>query len=135
MKKYVFGLVAMVMAIGMVAFTEKGKSDKKVKLRATTNFYYFPPEENDYSEESVEDKDNWKSIGGDPLDCTNTPEKACLIEVNDDYTELDVNNVRVFRTSVMVANIIAQPGNADPADHIPDLSLSTGLDGKSDKPQ
>lgn len=132
MKSYVFSLVAIMMAIGMVAFTSKDNAAPKKVSALSTAFYYFPPVPGDYSLPSVQNKNNWLSTGGNPTACDGDQNKACLMEVDDDYTEV-INGQREFKTSGNVVNITAIPGDAGATTgHVP--SLTSGILDRTDRP-
>jgi hypothetical protein len=126
-RKYGIGLLALVIAVAAVAFT---KPEKKPFTSHT--FYYVAPGGTDYSESSVENKVNWTSNLMSPPTC-NGSNKACQIDVDDNYTET-VSGVRVFKTTgVFIAQIAAQPGGG--SNYVPiDGSPSVGVTDKADRP-
>ncbi len=129
MKRYFFGLIAILFATGMVAFTKPGLNKKTL---ATYTFYYIPPGGTDFSQSAVQNKANWISNPGTPPTC-NGAAKACQMEVTDTYTELNGSDVRVFKTSGSVVNIVADEGNTANL-YVPIVASSTGLQGKTDRP-
>lgn len=129
MKRYFFGLIAILFATGMVAFTKPGLNKKPL---ATFTFYYIPPGGTDYSQPAVQNKANWISNPSIPPICDGA-NKACEMEVTDTYTELNGSDVRVFKTSGSVVNIVADEGNT--ADlYVPIVPSSTGVQSKKDRP-
>lgn len=127
-KKYGLNLLAVVIALGAVAF----KKDKAFNPPPTSHtFYYQAPGTNPYSETNVESKANWISNPGTVPDCDGSA-KACQMSVDDTYTEI-VNNVRVFKTSGSVATIDAIVGSG--SNYVPTTAgSSVGITAKADKP-
>jgi len=87
-KKYGIGLVAIIIAVSLAAFT----APKKTHLNATHVFEFDGTVSGGYSESNVENTSPtyWKYVGEtseEPL-CDDTPDKACRIAVTDAY----VNN-------------------------------------------
>jgi hypothetical protein len=76
MKKYLFGIFAIVLAIGFSAFTPKKSIGK-----FSTTMYYQPA--SDFSQTAVQNKSNWSTTansGGCGVD-----NKACQVVVDDAY--------------------------------------------------
>lgn len=88
MKKYLFGLAAIVFALGVVAF-----KTAEVK-RAAVVFNYTAPG-GSFSEANVEANANWSVT---TITCPLGTVKACKFTVDDTYTKL-VSGVRVLRTA------------------------------------
>jgi len=82
MKKYFFGILAIVLAISFSAFTNPSK-------KTSTNFLfeYTPPSTGDYSQGSVSDPDNWNLLFG--ADCSGAEEISCVIEVEPQFTHVE----------------------------------------------
>lgn len=120
MKRYLTGIIAVVIAIGMAAFTAPAK-----KPLSTFTFRYTPAT---YTQLQVQDNSNW--VSGASL-CAGTANKACEMEVTDTYTHLDGNN-RVLNTTGNVIAIKAKLGDAG-TDYIPDPGSSTGILSATDK--
>lgn len=133
MKKYIFSILAIVVASATVAFTIPGAHKKSVKLN-THDFYYLPSNPLDFSQNSVKDKQNWKSTGGEPDDCLGDADKACMISVDDTYTR-DSSGTRVFNQTGALANIAVTPGAAGASTgYVPiQGSPSVGIAAKVDK--
>lgn len=130
MKRYISGIVAVIIAVAAFAFTSENKRISKLD---THDFFYFPPTLNPYSQTSVQDKANWKSTNGDPDDCTGSANKACMISVEDTYTR-DSSGIRLFNTSAPFANIVATEGDGGSgAGYVPLQISSTGITGQVDK--
>ena len=77
MTRYLTGILAVVIAIGAVAFTTPSKHFTMV------TFTYTPPTSGDYSQPSVQDKDNWDPA---PTSCQTGSQRACTLEVNSTHT-------------------------------------------------
>ena len=122
MKRYITGIIAVVIAIGMAAFTAPAK-----KPLSTFTFRYTPA--TNYSQLQVQDNSNW--VSGASL-CAGQENKACQMEVTDTYTHLDANNNRVLNTTGNVIVIKAVLG-ADGSDYVPNPSTSTGIPSAIDK--
>ncbi len=73
MKRYLTGILAAIIAISAVAFTQPSKSLDMVI------FTYTPPSPGDYSQSSVQNKDNWEP-GTET--CSEDDIRACSLEVN-----------------------------------------------------
>ncbi|MEO6733992.1 MAG: hypothetical protein ABIN01_22410 [Ferruginibacter sp.] len=130
MKRYIFGTIAVIIATASLAFTNKSTTTKPL---SSHSFYYMAPGGTDYSQTAVQDKANWISNPGTVPTCSGTA-KACRIEVNDSYTELNGSSIRVFKTSGNVAEIVAGEGSV-PELNVPLEQSSTGLDGTTDRAQ
>lgn len=79
MKKYLFGMIAVVLAIGFSAFT------KPVK---TEDFYLFRYDGSITTNHAVEDLSNWKFVAqtDQPVLCNNeSNDRACEIVVSSDF--------------------------------------------------
>lgn len=115
MKKYFFGIIAVIIATGSVAFTKVQKANKKDL--ATYTFRYKPT--SDFTQNSVQTNNNWESgIAG----CGGSLD-ACTMEVTDTYTHLD-GTKRVLNTTGNVINIVATGSGSD---FQPNPSASTGV--------
>jgi hypothetical protein len=121
MKRYLTGIIAIVIATGMAAFTAPAK-----KPLSTFTFRYTP---STYSQLQVQDNSNW--VSGASL-CAGSANKACQMEVTDIYTHLDANNNRVLNTSGNVIVIKAVTG-ANGSDYVPYPPSSTGISSPVDK--
>jgi hypothetical protein len=77
MKRYLTGILAMIIAVCAAAFTQP------VKHADLVPFIYTPPMPGDYSQASVQDKDNW-----DPgsATCSASDQRACTLEVTSAHT-------------------------------------------------
>ncbi|WP_290794970.1 hypothetical protein [Flavihumibacter sp. UBA7668] len=122
-RKYFSGLLAAFLAITMVAFTP---SEKEPERQTTSTFYYVPPEEGDYSLQSVETESNWKIAPLEMPTCDGD-NKACSIEVDND----DTNGSGSLRT--LAFELEAIPGSGSIADHVPDVINTTEILSKVDK--
>lgn len=72
MQRYITAILAIVIAIGMAAFTNP------VKNLDMLTFIYSPQNPGDYSQQSVQDKSNW--IPG-TASCSDDLDKACSLQV------------------------------------------------------
>jgi len=120
MKKYLFGIMAVVFAVAAVAFTKAPKAPT-----ATFPFKYVPVT---YALLDVQTNSNWTS---GTVSCPVPLNKACLIQVTDIYTHL-VGTTRVLNTTGNVLIIKAVHG-ANGIDFVPDVPTSTGIASKADK--
>lgn len=77
MKKYLSGIIAVIIAVGAVAFTMPDQASSMV------TFTYTPPSNDDYRQSSVQDKDNW----GLGLDCSSGVNRACSFQVLPEDTQ------------------------------------------------
>jgi hypothetical protein len=121
MKRYITGIIAVVIAIGMAAFTAPAK-----KPLSTFTFRFTPT---NYTQSLVENNDNW--VSGASL-CTGAANKACQMQVDEAYTHLN-GSERVLNTSGSVIVIKAKQG-ANGTDYVSDPSTSTGISSPVDKP-
>lgn len=129
MKRYITGILAVVIAISAFAFT---KPQEEKKNSTTYTFSYAPT--SDFSQAAVELKSNWESNTTPPSPCLGTANKACQADIDEIYTH-DEGGVRVLNTSTSqgsVLNISAIPG-ANNTDYVPDPSMS-GVSNVVDKP-
>ena len=86
MKRYIFSLVAAIVAISAVAFTApKEHSTSKSKL-IPVPFVYNPPTAGDYSHPSVTNKTRW-SQGS--LSCDGDDDKACQFSAESTQLNMD----------------------------------------------
>lgn len=92
MKKYLIGTIAVVFALGTVAFTKAPKKDKFVNYYFAFNTSYSPTEEN------VEDESKWVLVD-DNSGCTLADQKACKIRVPDSMTS---GNPRTLSSSANI---------------------------------
>ena len=120
MNRYLTAMAAVIIAIGMAAFTAPPK-----KSATTFTFRYTPTT---YTQPQVETNSSW--VSGAAL-CGGTANKACQMEVDEAYTHLD-GSTRVLNTSGSVIVIKAKKG-ANQTDYVPDPSSSTGISSPIDK--
>lgn len=77
MKKYITGILAVIIAVTAVAFkTLPQKMDM-------VTFTYSPPSLDDYSQQSVQDKNNWAPGS----DCSSGENRACSLQVASENTQ------------------------------------------------
>ena len=77
MKRYLTGVIAVIIAIGAVAFTSPARNLTNV------TFMYNAPSGTDYSQASVQNKANWSL--GTPT-CSADQDRACSLQVPSDKT-------------------------------------------------
>ncbi|MEO9020991.1 MAG: hypothetical protein ABI237_14860 [Ginsengibacter sp.] len=83
-KKYGIGILSIVIAVAMAAFT----TPKKTHFAATHVFEFTPPAMNGYSVSNVEATGNWEYLGEYPSQqlCSGS-NKACRVKVTDSYVD------------------------------------------------
>lgn len=129
MKRYILSIFAVIIAVGMAAFTAPENDNKAV---ANYSFYYMAPGGTDFSQPAVQNKNNWKSAPSPLPTCTGS-NKACRIDIVDTYTELDGTGKRVFKTSgSSIVDIVAEEGSTEEL-YVPIVASSTGLHSKIDR--
>jgi len=95
MKKYITGIIAVIIAIGAVAFSNPGN---KVKPLATKIFQYQPPATDPYDQPNVEDRSNWVITNLSSTTCSQADEKACQLLVNTS----DINPDNTLKSSFVI---------------------------------
>lgn len=88
MKKYLFGILAVVLAIGFSAFTKPAKKNNK------TGVYVFAITTSPTTEGIVSNLDNWSKLGlvDDDFSCPDQVDQmACQIQVDEQFTHLIPN--------------------------------------------
>jgi hypothetical protein len=125
MKRIIFGVLAVVIAAGAVAFTTP--SDNRGTLDDFT-FYYIPPVADDYSLTSVEDVANWKTTPAPVLPCTGGSDRACSIVVN------EANTTGVDELRALQFELHAIEGAGMDEDFVPDLSTTSEIISGVNKP-
>jgi uncharacterized protein YxeA len=78
MKKYVLGLVAIVLAVGFSAYTKPAKNNK---LFSKTFFYSIQT----YGVNDVQDETKWATNNTDPGFCNSGSQRACAFTIPDAY--------------------------------------------------
>lgn len=94
-RKYFSGLLAAFLAVAMVAFTP---SEKEPALQSTSTFYFVPPGGSDFTEDAVEDIDNWTTAPSSTPSCSGA-NKACRIVVSN--SNIDENGKLNFELNAM----------------------------------
>ena len=99
-KKYSIGLIAVIFAVAMAAFT----TPKKTNLAGTHVFEFTPPAMNGYSVQNVEATSNWEYVGEYPSEtlCTGS-NKACRILVSDGYVDDDTDPQQLSEVTISAA--------------------------------
>lgn len=117
MKQYITGIVAVIIAIGAVAFTMPKKSARHV---TSVTFYYQP---SNYSSTEVPKKGNWSSTVTPPT-CIGAQNKACKLVIDAAQTTGGLLN----------NDIIAMPGNGGAGSGYVPNPTTTGYVSRNDKP-
>jgi hypothetical protein len=95
MKKYLFGMLAIAMAVGFSAFT----TAKKTSSLTTTTFYFDGALDDELD---VENKAKWFDEEALPSSCDPGEEFACSIVVEDQYTEEGEGGIRTLKSDVII---------------------------------
>ncbi len=122
MKRYIFGLMAIVVAVTSVAFTNPVKKNKPLSYT-----FYFTG--NPLTPGDVEDESKW-SLTSPGNECAGAENKACRIVVDDDQTEM-VNSVRVLKSSLSITAAAGAGGSG--SGYIPTYP-HTGISAKANRP-
>jgi hypothetical protein len=117
-KKYGIGMMAVIIAVAMAAFT----TPQKTHLAATHVFEYTPPPMNSYSVQNVEATGNWEYVGEYPSEqlCSGS-NKACRLKVTDAYVD-DPSDPQQL-SGITISATLASSGQAivngitDPSDN------------------
>jgi hypothetical protein len=123
-RKYGIGLLALIIAVGAVAFTKPGVKGKGIVT------YTFRYTQNSYLQQDVEANSNWVSGAGSG--CGSFQNKACQMEVDEQYTHLS-GRTRVLNTTGNVLIISAALG-VNNTDYVPNPGASTGVVSANNKP-
>ena len=127
MKRYISGVIAVLIAVAAFAFT---KPENKVKPSTTYTFFY---NSSSYLQPDVQDRQKW--LIGTGSGCSGLQNKACQMEVTDSYTHIDPDSGdRVLNTSGATEVVIAAVKGADNVNYVPNPATSTGIQSASDKP-
>lgn len=125
MKKNLFGLLAVVVAVGAVAFT----TPKNTRF-ANVFFQYIPPSGTVYTEIAVENEANWVEVSDLTTGCNNFDRKACRIAVDDTKTSGTAPNRTINPSStVAIEATLYAPDNT----YFVDLTKSTDVLQKRNK--
>jgi hypothetical protein len=97
MKKYILSIFAVVLAVGMVAFT----APEKTNFAATHVFEFNST--NGYEDQDVADITKWEYEGetSEVLLCNGQPTKACKIVLSDEDVDQSVSPMRIKNTVVI----------------------------------
>lgn len=98
LRKYGIGLMAIIIGIGMAAFT----APKKTHLDAT-HVFEFDGLHNTYTVGNVQTTSNWKYVGEDELLCEGE-DKACRIKVTDDYVDQSSTPMQLSGITISASN-------------------------------
>lgn len=124
MKQYIYGLVAVALAISLRLFS----LIKKFKKQTTYTFQYTKIT---YTKSEVELKTNWNIAAGET--CANANVKACQITVRSEYTEINAQGVRVLKTTgPNQVTIVAQASSV--CVYYVNVTLSINIQGVVNKP-
>lgn len=122
MKRYLYGALAAIIAVGAAAFTTPNQS---AALEGDTFFYTST----NYSQLEVQKNSNWQYGSSD---CEGDPNKACQMQVSTTLTH-PVTGGRALNTSGSVLAITATAG-ADASGFVPDPASTSGISGVVNKP-
>lgn len=122
MKRYYFGIIAVIVAVSAVAF----KSPRLIKHDfANITFYYTG---STYTSTEVVKKGNWSSTITPPT-CVGAQNKACKLVISDTETTLDGSGNRILKNDIQA---MAGAGGG-PSGFVPSTS-TPGFVSKNDKP-
>ena len=121
MKKYLSGIIAVIIAVGAFAFTAPIKAVKKA---TTVTFHYTP---STFLKPQVESNANWTN--GPGSGCS-AGAKACQIEVLESYTHRDANNNPVLNDAGSGGSIMSIVASGSGSNYAPNLGSSTGIDSE-----
>ena len=93
LQKYGIGLLAFIIAISAVAFTNPANKNLDSKL-----FRYSAPGSS-YSETNVQDKGNWTLVTSSPNCPSNVDQRACEMDVDDSQLNPDNSLKSTFSIS------------------------------------
>lgn len=125
MKRYLSGIIAVVIALSAAAFTMPAKENKSLD---SFTFYYLPPAANDYSINSVQDESNWKTAPSPMPQCGSTANKACSIVVDGNNT----TGSGATRELDFELHAVAGAGGSG-SGYVPQLSTTPEITSKVDK--
>lgn len=118
MKKYLSGLLAIVIATGSLAFTNPELTGIK---QATYEFYYTAPA-GSFSDPNVKTHSNWNTS---TIGCNGTQGKACNMRVQAAYTKM-VGSNRVLRVPADGANVLSIQTGTSGTNYF--VTATTGVD-------
>ncbi|HEY5463217.1 MAG TPA: hypothetical protein VIJ95_08170 [Hanamia sp.] len=87
MIRYLTSILAVIIAVGAVAFT---KPENKINPLATKIFQYQAPTSDPYSETNVESRSNWVITNLGSTTCSQVNQEACQLLV--DATDINPDN-------------------------------------------
>ena len=93
MIRYITSILAVIIAVGTVAFTTPGNKNLDSKL-----FRYSAPG-GSYSAPNVQDKGNWTLVTGSPNCPSNIDQRACEMDVDDSQLNPDNSLKSTFSIS------------------------------------
>jgi hypothetical protein len=99
MKKYLFGLLAITIAIGAVAFTNPKRATKTFRYKLST-----------YAQNDVQSKANWEFVSSQSCNNLGTLDAACKIVVDEAYFHETTPGVFELNTSGSQITIVAVQG-------------------------
>lgn len=125
-KKYGIGLLAIIIAVGAVAFTKPGKG-----LKPFVN-YAFHYTSTTYTQTEVQKNSNWSSGGGSG--CGSTQNIPCQMNVLSTYTHDDGSGTQVLNDANSGGSILSITAvhGANGVDYVP--QASTSIPSVNDKP-
>ena len=125
MKRYIFSLLAAIVALGAISFTKPS-----VKLSPSTSytFYYVAPGGTSYTQANVEVESNWKTAPSPIPSCLGT-NKACSIVVD------AANTSGTGSARTLTFNLHAKAGAGGGANgYVPDLTMTTEIISNVNRP-
>lgn len=127
MKKYLSGILAVIIAVGAFAFTAPRKT---IKPTSTYTFFY---NSSSYLQPDVQNRQKW--LIGTGTGCSGLQNKACQMEVTEPYTHIDpISGDRVLNTSGANEVVISAVKGADNSSYVPNPFTSVGIQSASNKP-
>ena len=102
MLRYLASIVAVLIAVGAVAFT---KPETKVKPDATKIFQYQAPTLDPYSEANVENRSNWGITNLGSTTCSQLNQRACQLLVN----TTDINPDNTLKSTLTIQASMSAP--------------------------
>lgn len=121
MKRYITGIIAVVIAVGAFAFTMPKKA---LQSFDDVTFYY---QSSDFSNQEVAKKENWSSTATPPT-CVGSQNKACTLVVEEGQTILSGG------TRILANDITVMPGAGGATlGYVPSPSTAGFVD-KEDRP-
>ena len=123
MRRYISGIIAIVIATGAVAFTKHEN-----KVRPYSSSFYFTG--NPLTPGDVADESQWSLTPPAGTECGGTQNKACMIVVDDDQTEV-VDGKTVLKSSLNITAVAGAGGTG--SGYVPQFP-HTGISARDSRP-